>query len=54
MERRSFLKAYGVRGGCDRGWAGGDPGGRRAPAYAQMRKLHILQFVDFVPEGMRS
>jgi multiple sugar transport system substrate-binding protein len=52
MERRTFLKAAGVAAGAMT--AGGLAGileARRAPAYAQARKLRILQFVDFVPEG---
>jgi multiple sugar transport system substrate-binding protein len=52
MERRTFLKAAGVAAGV--ATAAGLAGileARRAPAYAQARKLRILQFVDFVPEG---
>ncbi len=52
MERRTFLKAAGVAAGVVT--AGGLAGileSRRAPAYAQVRKLRILQFEDFVPEG---
>ena len=52
MERRTFLKAAGVAAGAMT--AGGLAGileAQRAPAYAQMRKLRLLQFEDFVPEG---
>ena len=52
LARRSFMKLTGVAAGA--ATVGGLQGiveGRRAPAYAQTRKLHILQFVDFVPEG---
>lgn len=52
MDRRIFLKMAGVAAGALA--AGGLAGileARRAPAYAQARKLRILQFVDFVPEG---
>lgn len=52
MQRRTFLRVTGIALGAVA--AGGLVGvleARRAPAYAQMRKLRILQFVDFVPEG---
>jgi multiple sugar transport system substrate-binding protein len=52
MERRTFLKVTGIAAAAVT--AGGLAGvleAQRAPAYAQARKLHILQFVDFVPEG---
>ena len=52
MERRTFLKAAGVAAGAVA--AGGLAGileAQRAPAYAQTRKLRILQWVDSVPEG---
>ena len=52
MERRTFLKVTGAAAGAV--IAGGLAGvleARRAPAYAQTRKLHILQFEDTVPEG---
>jgi multiple sugar transport system substrate-binding protein len=42
MERRTFLKTTGVAGILAAG---------RAPAWAQGSKLHLLQWVDFVPEG---
>lgn len=52
MDRRTFLKAAGVAAGAvTAGGLAGILAARRAPAYAQARKLHILQFVDFVPEG---
>ncbi len=52
MGRRTFLKAAGVAAGAV---AGGGLAGileaQRAPAYAQARKLHILRWVDFIPEA---
>jgi multiple sugar transport system substrate-binding protein len=52
LGRRTFLKVAGIAAGAVT--AGGLAGvleARRAPAYAQARKLRILQFEDFVPEG---
>ena len=52
VNRRSFLKVgsaaatVSVLGGLE-----GILASRRAPAYAQTTKLHILHWVDFVPEG---
>jgi multiple sugar transport system substrate-binding protein len=51
-DRRQFLKT-GVAAGALAG-AGGLEGilaARRAPAHAQTTKLHLLQWVDFIPEG---
>ena len=49
MHRRTFLKTAGAVGAT----AGleGILGARRAPAFAQGTKLHLLQWVDFIPEG---
>ena len=49
MPRRTFLKTTGVAGAA----AGleGILAARRAPAVAQGTKLHLLQWVDFIPEG---
>ena len=51
-DRRQFLKT-GVTAGALAGAAGleGILGARRAPARAQTTKLHLLQWVDFIPEG---
>ncbi len=52
MERRTFLKTAGVAAGVVT--ATGLTGileAQRAPAHAQTRRLSILQFVDYVPEG---
>src|SRR5215813_4174597 len=42
MERRTFLKLTGVAGIL---------AAHRAPAFAQGTKLHIVRWVDFVPES---
>jgi multiple sugar transport system substrate-binding protein len=49
MHRRTFLKTAGVAGAA----AGleGILSARRAPAFAQGTKLHLLQWNDFIPEG---
>jgi multiple sugar transport system substrate-binding protein len=49
MHRRTFLKTAGVAGAT----AGleGILAARRAPAIAQVTKIHLLQWVDFIPEG---
>jgi len=52
IERRTFLKVTGVAAlAVSAGGLAEILEARRAPAYAQTRKLRILQFVDFVPEG---
>src|ERR1700694_2268104 len=51
MRRRTFLKTAGAAG---LGAAAGIEGilaARRAPAFAQGTKIHLLQWVDFIPEG---
>src|SRR5215475_7997240 len=49
LGRRTFLKTAGVVGAT----AGieGILAARRAPAFAQATKIHLLQWVDFIPEG---
>jgi multiple sugar transport system substrate-binding protein len=51
-DRRQFLKT-GVAAGALAGAEGleGILAARRAPAHAQTTKLHLLQWVDFIPEG---
>ena len=51
-DRRQFLKT-GLAAGTMVGAAGleGILAARRAPAFAQTIKLHLLQWVDFIPEG---
>jgi multiple sugar transport system substrate-binding protein len=52
MGRRAFLKLTGVAvGAVSACGLGGILEARRAPAYAQIRKLQVLQYVDFVPKG---
>jgi multiple sugar transport system substrate-binding protein len=52
VDRRTFLKVGGAIGAAS-AFAGleGILAVRRAPAYAQTTKLHLLQWVDFIPEG---
>src|SRR5262245_64367789 len=49
LRRRTFLKAAGIAGTA----AGleGILGARHAPAFAQGTRIHLLQWVDFIPEG---
>src|SRR5215475_13829750 len=49
LRRRTFLKTAGIAGTA----AGleGILGARRAPAFAQGTRIHLLQWVDFIPEG---
>src|SRR5438309_10549304 len=52
VDRRTFLRISGAVGVAVA--AGGVEeilAARRAPAYAQGTKVHLLQWVDFVPEG---
>jgi len=49
LHRRTFLKtaaAVGATAGLE-----GILAARRAPAFAQATKIHLLQWVDFIPEG---
>ncbi len=51
VPRRAFLKTAGAVG---LGVATGLEGvlaARRAPAFGQTTRLHLLQWVDFIPEG---
>src|SRR6266849_2175606 len=51
MPRRTFLKTAGAVGlGAAAGIEGILAAGR-APAFAQATKIHLLQWVDFIPEG---
>jgi multiple sugar transport system substrate-binding protein len=51
-DRRTFFKAAGVALGTVTGCGlAGILAAQRAPVNAQVRRLHLLQFVDFVPEG---
>ena len=50
VDRRTFIKTAGAAAGV----AGGIEGiltARRAPAFAQGTKLHIVRWVDFIPEA---
>ena len=49
MRRRTFLKAAGAATAAAS--IEGILGARRAPARAQATKIHLLQWVDFIPEG---
>jgi multiple sugar transport system substrate-binding protein len=49
VDRRSFLKASGVAAVTAAAGVEGILAARRAPAYAQGAKLHILRWNDFVP-----
>jgi multiple sugar transport system substrate-binding protein len=52
MERRAFLKGAGAAAGVAVGGGlGGILAARRAPAYAQGTKLHIVRWNDFIPEA---
>src|SRR5215475_9529640 len=51
IDRRTFLSTAGATGlGVATGLHGIFAAGR-APAFAQGTKLHLLQWVDFIPEG---
>jgi multiple sugar transport system substrate-binding protein len=49
--RRSFLKAAVSAGTLPWGGLAGMLEARRAPAFAQGTRIHLLQWVDFIPEG---
>jgi len=52
VNRRTFLKVGGVVGAASAlGGLEGILAARRAPAYAETTKLHLLHWVDFIPEG---
>ena len=50
MSRRGFVKAAGL-GALAAGGIEGILAARRAPAWAQGAKLHIVRWVDFIPEA---
>ncbi len=50
IDRRTFLKATGTAAAASAGLAGILAAGR-PPAYAQGTKLHIVRWVDFIPES---
>ncbi|HEY7650676.1 MAG TPA: extracellular solute-binding protein [Methylomirabilota bacterium] len=49
MNRRDFLKDAGIAGGVAVAGVGEMLAARRAPAFAQGTRLHILRWVDFIP-----
>src|SRR5712692_7065181 len=51
MNRRSFLKVSGATAAVAATGIEGILEARRAPAYAQGTKLHVLRWVDFIPEA---
>ena len=52
IDRRGFLKVGGAVGAAAAtGWLQALLAARRAPAHAQGRQIHLLQWVDFIPEG---
>jgi multiple sugar transport system substrate-binding protein len=51
MPRRTFLKTAGVAGLGAAAGLEGILAARRAPAFAQATKIHLLHWVDFIPEG---
>jgi len=50
-DRRTFLKVGGAVALTAAGGLEGILAARKAPAYAQATKLHLLHWVDFIPEG---
>src|SRR5437899_10442422 len=49
MRRREFLKTTGLAAGVAATGLEGIVAARRAPAFAQGTRLHILRWVDFIP-----
>jgi multiple sugar transport system substrate-binding protein len=49
MKRRDFLKGTGIVGGVAVAGVGEMLAARRAPAFAQGTRLHVLRWVDFIP-----
>jgi multiple sugar transport system substrate-binding protein len=49
MKRRDFLKGTGIAGGVAVAGVGEMLAARRAPAFAQGTRLHVLRWVDFIP-----
>src|SRR2546426_10205902 len=51
IPRRAFLKTAGAVGIGAAAGLEGVLAARRAPAFGQTTKLHLLQWVDFIPDG---
>ena len=51
MNRRQFIKVSGATAAVAATGIEGILSARRAPAYAQGQKLHIVRWVDFIPEA---
>ncbi len=51
MDRRRFLKVSGAAAAAASTGIEGILGARRAPAWAQGARLHIVRWVDFIPES---
>src|SRR2546428_11981096 len=51
IPRRAFLKTASAVGLGAAAGLEGVLAARRAPAFGQTTKLHLLQWVDFIPEG---
>src|SRR6059036_484271 len=51
MRRREFLKTTGLAAGVAATALESIVAARRAPAHAQGTRLHILRWVDFIPEA---
>src|SRR2546422_4782219 len=51
MRRREFLKTTGLAAGVAATGLESIVAARRAPAHAQGTRLHILRWVDFIPEA---
>src|SRR5688572_33271812 len=51
MDRRQFIKVSGTTAAVAATGIEGILGARRAPAYAQGQKLHIVRWNDFIPEA---
>src|ERR1700752_4318504 len=51
LNRRDFVKVSGTAAAVAATGLEGILSARRAPAYAQGTKLHIVRWVDFIPEA---
>jgi len=51
MDRRGFIKVSGAAAAVAATGVEGILAARRAPAYAQGTKLHVVRWVDFIPEA---
>ena len=51
MDRRGFIRVSGTAAAAAASGLEGIVAARRAPAYAQGAKLHIVRWVDFIPEA---